>query len=135
MKTALSAVAFFLLAVLRAEPAPGPLAIPMHDPAIIRQAGVFYVFATGMGITVWSSSDMVNWKREKPVFDAPPAWAVEAVPTFKGHIWAPDISTFNGQYYLYYSVSAFGKNTSCIGVATNVTLDPRDPAFKWVDHG
>ncbi len=38
-------------------------------------------------------------------------------------------------YYLYYSVSAFGKNTSCIGVATNTTLDPGDKNYKWVDHG
>jgi arabinan endo-1,5-alpha-L-arabinosidase len=60
---------------------------------------------------------------------------VEAVPAFAGHIWAPDISFYDGKYYLYYAVSAFGKNTSCIGVATNTTLDPRDPNFKWVDHG
>jgi len=36
---------------------------------------------------------------------------------------------------LYYSVSAFGKNTSCIGLATNKTLNPLDPEFKWVDQG
>jgi arabinan endo-1,5-alpha-L-arabinosidase len=107
----------------------------MHDPVIIRENGTYYIFATGQGITVWSSRDMANWKREKPVFDAPPAWAVSAVPTFRGHIWAPDISYHAGRYFLYYSVSAFGKNTSCIGVATNSTLDPGSPDFKWVDHG
>jgi arabinan endo-1,5-alpha-L-arabinosidase len=117
-------------------PTPGPLTdVPMHDPVIMRHNDTFYIFATGMGIAVWSSPDMVSWTREKPVFDAPPAWAVEAVPTFRGHIWAPDISHHEGRYYLFYSVSAFGKNTSCIGVATNTTLDPRDPAFKWEDHG
>jgi arabinan endo-1,5-alpha-L-arabinosidase len=57
------------------------------------------------------------------------------VPGFDGHIWAPDISFHDGKYVLYYSVSAFGKNTSCIGVATNATLDPTDKNFKWVDHG
>jgi arabinan endo-1,5-alpha-L-arabinosidase len=36
---------------------------------------------------------------------------------------------------LYYSVSAFAKNTSCIGLATNVTLNPADPAYHWTDHG
>ena len=40
-----------------------------------------------------------------------------------------------GLYYLYYSVSAFGKNTSCIGVATNKTLHPSSPDYKWTDHG
>ena len=109
--------------------------IRVHDPVMIKQNDTYYLFCTGRGISVFSSPDMKNWKKEDPVFDAPPAWAVEAIPTFKGHIWAPDISFHNGQYYLYYSVSAFGKNTSCIGLATNKTLDPRDPDYKWIDHG
>jgi arabinan endo-1,5-alpha-L-arabinosidase len=129
----------FLLAVAHAQTPPSasppPLRIPVHDPVMIRADGTYYIFATGQGIAVWSSKDMIKWQREKPVFAAPPAWAVEAVPAFKGHIWAPDISFFEGKYYLYYSVSMFGKNTSCIGVATNVTLDPADPRFKWEDHG
>src|SRR5882672_2580218 len=104
------------VASLSAQPAPPRISV--HDPVMIRQDGTYYIFATGQGISVWSSRDMTNWQREKPVFAAPPAWAVEAVPTFKGHIWAPDISYYGGKYYLYYSISAFGKNTSCIGVAT-----------------
>ncbi len=57
------------------------------------------------------------------------------MPGFKGHIWAPDISYDNGLYYLYYSVSAFGKNTSCIGVATNKTLDAGSADYSWTDRG
>ena len=109
--------------------------IPVHDPVMIRQDGVYYVFATGRGISMWSSKDMQNWKKEKPVFTAPPEWAVKAVPGFKGHIWAPDISYHNGRYYLYYSISTFGKNRSCIGVATNKTLDPTSADYQWTDHG
>jgi arabinan endo-1,5-alpha-L-arabinosidase len=88
-----------------------------------------------MGISVFTSPDLKDWKQEEPVFDTAPAWAVEAIPGFKGHIWAPDISFRNGKYYLYYSVSAFGKNTSCIGLATNTTLDSQDKNYQWVDHG
>lgn len=109
--------------------------IGVHDPVMIRQDSTYYLFHTGWGTGVWSSTDMKNWKQEKPVFADPPRWAVEAVPTFRGHIWAPDISYHNGQYYLYYSVSAFGKNSSCIGLATNKTLHPDDPEFEWIDHG
>lgn len=109
--------------------------IMVHDPVMIRENSTYYLFATGWGIDVWSSKDMKNWTKEKAVFDVAPQWAVDAIPAFKGHIWAPDISFYNGLYYLYYSVSAFGKNTSCIGLATNKTLDPADPDFKWVDHG
>src|SRR6185295_8009522 len=70
-----------------------------------------------------------------PVFDKAPDWAVKTVPGYTGHTWAPDISYHNGQYYLYYAVSAFGKNTSCIGLATNKTLHPSSKDFKWTDHG
>jgi arabinan endo-1,5-alpha-L-arabinosidase len=109
--------------------------IQVHDPVMIKQVDSYYLFCTGMGISMWSSKDMVTWKREKQVFEKPPAWAVQAIPGYRGHTWAPDISFHNGQYYLYYSVSAFGKNTSCIGVATNKTLNPRDPSYQWIDHG
>ena len=106
----------------------------VHDPVMIRQDDVYYLFCTGRGISVFSSKDMKTWQREKQVFDTLP-WGVQAVKGFRNHIWAPDISYHNGQYYLFYSVSAFGKNTSCIGVATNKTLHPNDPNFKWIDHG
>lgn len=109
--------------------------IRVHDPVMIKQGNAYYLFCTGNGISVFSSADRLNWKSEKPVFQNPPSWAVETIPGFKGHIWAPDISFSGGLYYLYYSVSAFGKNTSCIGVATNPTLDPADKNFKWTDHG
>lgn len=49
--------------------------------------------------------------------------------------WAPDVQYYNGQYYVYYSYSLFGRNVSAIGVATNRTLDPRSPEYRWTDHG
>ena len=49
--------------------------------------------------------------------------------------WAPDVARIGDRYLLYYSVSSFGKNTSAIALATNTTLDPADPAFRWVDEG
>lgn len=109
--------------------------IRVHDPVMIQENGTYYLFCTGWGVSVWSSPDLKNWTREKPVFSDPPKWAMDAVKDFRGHIWAPDIAFYNGQYYLYYSISSFGKNTSCIGLATNKALDPNDPGFKWIDHG
>ena len=112
-----------------------PARIGVHDPVMAKHGDTYYLFATGRGIAVWSSTDLTEWKREPSVFETPPEWTVAAVPTFRGHFWAPDISYHDGQYYLYYSVSAFGKNTSSIGLVTNVTLDPTDPRFEWVDRG
>jgi len=131
-----------------------------HDPVMAFENGKYYVFATGMGIDVLSSSDMKTWKRENPVFkfvpkkeelqpgehrrrfplmdrekSTIPQWAVDSVRGYNGHTWAPDISYHDGMWYLYYSCSTFGKNTSAIGVAVNKTLDPSSPDFKWEDKG
>ena len=112
-----------------------PTNISVHDPVMIRSEGRFYLFCTGRGISAWSSSDLKNWKKEADVFKEALTWATKAIPGFKNHIWAPDISYWNGLYYLYYSVSAFGKNTSAIGVATNKTLNSLSADYNWVDHG
>ncbi|MBZ9629528.1 arabinan endo-1,5-alpha-L-arabinosidase [Salegentibacter sp. LM13S] len=109
--------------------------IRVHDPVVAEQDGTFYLFNTGRGISVHSSTDLENWKREESVFSEKPDWTDDVVEDFENHIWAPDIFHKNGTYYLYYSVSSFGKNTSAIGVATNETLDPEDDNFEWVDQG
>ncbi|WP_020654499.1 arabinan endo-1,5-alpha-L-arabinosidase [Massilia niastensis] len=109
--------------------------VSVHDPVMAREGSRYYLFSTGPGITFYSSSDMKTWKPEGRVFQGEPAWAKKAAPTFNDHIWAPDIYHHNGKYYLYYSVSGFGKNTSGIGVTTNVTLDPRSPNYRWEDQG
>jgi arabinan endo-1,5-alpha-L-arabinosidase len=109
--------------------------VQVHDPVMAKEGNTFYVFSTGPGITFYSSLDMKNWRPEGRVFPGEPSWAKRVAPTFDGHVWAPDIQRHNGKYYLYYSVSAFGKNTSAIGVTVNKTLDPRSPDYKWEDKG
>ncbi|MCF7802760.1 MAG: arabinan endo-1,5-alpha-L-arabinosidase [Candidatus Marinimicrobia bacterium] len=112
-----------------------PRDVGVHDPVMIKQDDTYYIFHTGRGISVKSSTDMESWKEEDQVFDAAPDWVMEMLPGFRNHIWAPDIAFHDGTYYLYYSVSAFGRNRSAMGVATNTTLHPDDPDFEWVDHG
>ncbi|MBN2348984.1 MAG: arabinan endo-1,5-alpha-L-arabinosidase [Bacteroidales bacterium] len=107
----------------------------VHDPVMILQDDTYYMFHTGKGISIWRSTNMQDWEKLTQVFDEAPKWAVESVPDFKNHIWAPDILYYNDRYYLFYSVSSFAKNTSCIGLATNKTLDPDSPEYKWEDQG
>lgn len=138
-------VALFFLCSLVAEaqrPAPLPVGsllparqVPAHDPVMIKEEKTYYLFCTGPGIQVWSSNDLRIWRKEAPVFSKPPQWALDTIRGFKGTIWAPDISFHHGLYYLYYTVSAFGKNTSAIGVATAKTLDSSSKDFGWTDHG
>ncbi|WP_199535468.1 arabinan endo-1,5-alpha-L-arabinosidase [Rhodohalobacter sp. SW132] len=111
------------------------LEVRIHDPVMAQQDDTFYLFGTGRGIAVWSSDDMENWERLDPVFAETPPWTEEIVDGGRYHLWAPDITHHNGKYYLYYSVSAFGRNTSAIGVLSNPTLHPDDPDFEWTDHG
>ena len=111
---------------------------PTHDPCIIKQGDTYYVFGTSMpgspGITLRTSKDLVHWTVRTPLFSTIPEWAATAVPGTKG-MWAPDISLFNGTYYLYYAYSTFGSNRSAIGLSTATTLDPDSPQYGWTDQG
>jgi arabinan endo-1,5-alpha-L-arabinosidase len=109
--------------------------VSIHDPVMAKEGDTYYLFSTGPGITIYSSQDLQTWRHRGRVFATQPTWATDVVPRFNGHVWAPDISRHGDTYYLYYSVSRGGKNTSAIGVATNKTLDPDAPGYAWVDHG
>ncbi len=110
---------------------------PIHDPVITEHNDRYYLYGTGQGISVFSSSNLKEWRAEPPVFSEAkiPEWTYEITSDFKGHIWAPDIYEHDGTYYLYYSISSGGKNTSAIGVATNGSLNPESPNYEWRDHG
>ena len=109
--------------------------VSIHDPVMAKEGDTYYLFSTGPGITFYSSADLKTWKLRGRIFSGEPTWAKEVAPSFNGHIWAPDIAYHNGKYYLYYSVSAFGKNTSAIGVTVNRTLNPDSPDYRWEDQG
>lgn len=109
----------------------------VHDPVMINQDCRYYVFSTGKGISIKTSEDMVHWEKVGSVFGSVslPAWHKYDIPEQDGHLWAPDVHYRNGKYHLYYSVSAWMNFDSSIGYATNTTLDPEDPDYKWIDKG
>jgi arabinan endo-1,5-alpha-L-arabinosidase len=114
----------------------------VHDPTMIRQGRNYYVFSTGdadgvigNGNTqIRSSSDLEHWRYVGTVFSTIPSWIKDREADIK-NLWAPDISYFNGTYHLYYAASSFGSNQSLIALATNKTLNPKDPDYKWNDDG
>ena len=110
--------------------------LPAHDPSTIVQCkDRYYTFHTGEGIRSKWSSNKVFWAAGPPVFSGPPSWTTNTVPEFTGTFWAPDVICFSNRYHLYYSISSWGKQVSAIGLATNPTLDPTDPAYQWTDRG
>ncbi|MGA2642657.1 MAG: arabinan endo-1,5-alpha-L-arabinosidase [Spirochaetia bacterium] len=106
-----------------------------HDPVIIKANGAYFLFSTGQGIAMKRSTDLLSWEFLPPVFRKIPEWMRREVPGFYGDLWAPDVVFANGRYYLYCAASTFGSNRSCIGLATNVTLDPSRPDYLWADQG
>jgi arabinan endo-1,5-alpha-L-arabinosidase len=114
---------------------------PVRDPSIYFQSGTYYLFSTdpfshapGQFLPIRCSTDLLNWQSCGRVFGEIPAWISSALPGIN-ELWAPDISYFNGAYHLYYVGSTLHSQSSVIGLVTNSTLDPLDPAYKWVDRG
>jgi len=112
----------------------------VHDPSLIHVGSTLYVFSTGDpnrdqgSIQIRTSQDGKSWRYLGPVFTDLPDWIIREVG-FVPNLWAPDISYWNGKYHLYYAASTFGSQDSVIGLATNLTLDPSSPQYKWIDQG
>jgi len=115
----------------------GSRGVGIHDPSTINKCGdTYWIYYTGGGTPSYHSKDLITWERGPSVFQGmqAPAWQAEAVPNNRGTgYWAPDVIYHNGKYLLFFSASGFGSQTSVIGVTTNATLDPDDPAYEWTE--
>jgi arabinan endo-1,5-alpha-L-arabinosidase len=111
--------------------------ITTRDPSsIVKCKDEYWVFYTGRGVPSYHSKDLVKWERGPATFKTAPEWIAKIVPDNQHmQYWAPDIMKVGDRYLFYYAVSSFGKMTSAIGLATNPTLDPADPAYHWTDQG
>ena len=108
----------------------------IHDPStILYRDGRYWCFSTGTGVQAMSSADLQEWQLLPPLFAEPPEWVAQVVPGHRGHFWAPDVIERDGRYFVYYSVSAFGKRTSAIALASSPSLDPAAADYHWTDHG
>lgn len=108
----------------------------VHDPSILKDGDTYYIYSTDVkvggsstpGIMVRKSKDLISWEWVGYAFDGIPAEAKEW--TGATNLWAPEIEKLGDTYYLYYSASTFGSNTSYIGVATSPS-----PEGPWTDQG
>jgi len=110
----------------------------VHDPStIVTIDGVRRCFSTGPGVLLIRETSGGKWEREDRVFDEGqfPAWHEELVPGNRGYLWAPDVTQIGGKFFLYYSVSTFGKNRSAIGLAVGAAINPSSPEWRWEDRG
>ena len=112
-----------------------PLNPMVHDPVLAKEGNTYYMFCTGMGVGRFSSKDLKVWERQPGCFTDVPASVKNVFSDAGNHLWAPDIIFHNGLWHLFYSSSAFGKNTSVIGHATSPTLDSESNDYEWTDNG
>jgi len=102
-----------------------------HDPVMAYENGVYYLLSTGMGIQWATSKDRKTWVvQPTPFIEKLPAWTYDSVPGFRSHVWAPDIVRWHDRWWLSYSCSTFGRNTSAIGLMSAERLDG-----QWRDEG
>lgn len=106
----------------------------VHDPVMAYEDGTYYVYSTGFDISEMRSRDLHTWDvdREGVLHGKLPSWTRDSVPGLRNHLWAPDVIRFNGRWYMAYSCSTFGKNTSAIGLLSNDRLSNRQ---GWRDEG
>lgn len=120
----------------------------VHDPVLAYEDSTYYLYATGMGVQLITSKDLRMWTVHRraalqPIDGADttsrrilPAWTSDSVPGFRNHVWAPDIIRYRDRWWMAYSCSTFGRNTSAIGLASSPTLNFRDSLhYHWRDEG
>lgn len=68
------------------------------DPSILRDGDDFYLVHSSFeyypGLLIWHSTDLINWE---PV--------TNALHTYVGSVWAPDLVKHDGKYYIYFPAS------------------------------
>lgn len=105
--------------------------VMVHDPVMAYENGLYYLLSTGRGVSWATSKDRKSWViQPTPFIEEIPAWAPDSVPGFRGHVWAPDIIYWHDRWWLSYSCSTFGKNTSAIGLMSTESL-----TSAWKDEG
>ena len=103
---------------------------PVHphsfpDPFVLKHRGEYWGYCTGLwhdgrAFGVIRSRDLVDWQ--------PLAGALEALSGNHPCYWAPEVSCFEGRFYLYYSVGNEERMEIRIAVADH-------PAGPFVDSG
>ncbi len=68
------------------------------DPSILRDGDDFYLVHSSFeyypGLLIWHSTDLINWE---PV--------TNALHTYVGSVWAPDLIKHDGKFYIYFPAS------------------------------
>ncbi|RXJ70411.1 hypothetical protein CS022_23335 [Veronia nyctiphanis] len=106
----------------------------IHDPSITKLGNDYYIYSSSPLASFYTSTNLRDWKYKGNVFDDIPQWLKDKIPE-SDHIGSPDIHFYNDEYVLMYQSHKSGTCIAATGFATNKTLDPNDPNYKWIDKG
>src|SRR6266496_2178230 len=104
--------------------------VAVHDPSMVKVNGTYFLFSTGNGIEIRTSTDRTAFRRVGVVWPNGASWAYPFTNN-SNNLWAPDVSFHNGRFYLYYAASTFGSRNSAIFLATSTTGMPG----SWTNLG
>lgn len=97
------------------------------DPSILVDGDDYYVVHSSFeyypGLLIWHSKDLINWT---PV--------TNALDTYVGSVWAPDLAKYNGKYYIYFPAD----NTNYVVTADNIEgpwSEPKELDITMIDPG
>ncbi|WP_233532379.1 family 43 glycosylhydrolase [Paenibacillus alkalitolerans] len=107
--------------------------VEAHDPTVIKEGNMWWMFYTGDYLKVKYSNDGKSWNQGTPIFTGTLSWWHNYVNRTENvnEVWAPDIIFENGRYWLYYAYSEFGTNKSLIGLMSCSSILEGD----WRDEG
>jgi len=109
---------------------PDSSTIGIHDPSMLKVGPTYYLFSTHGTLHAHTSSDRINFTDDGYGLPSLPAWTNNYTGG-SGDLWAPDASSHNGVYWLYYAASTFGSADSAIGLA----ISPTGVPGTYVDSG
>jgi arabinan endo-1,5-alpha-L-arabinosidase len=109
---------------------PDTSTIGIHDPSMLKVGSAYYLFSTHGLIHAHTSTDRLNFSDDSYALPSLPSWT-NTYTGSSGDLWAPDASSHNGAYWLYYAASTFGSTNSAIGLA----ISPSGVPGTFVDSG
>jgi len=129
---------FFVVLAQAQCPAPKAYTNPVNpgffpDPSTIRVGNDYYTvnstFEYFPGIVISHSKDLVNWKQIGHVFSK--SEDLDLSYFFDGMgIWAPDISYYNGEFYIFYCTVQLSKDRST-NVRGNYMMKSKNILGPW----
>jgi beta-xylosidase len=95
-----------------------PLDVLIGDPQILKDGDSYYLYGTtgAPGFEVFSSPDLVNWRRRGFCWIKEGKWA-------QNYLWAPEVIKSGSKYYMFYT----GSNNFLLKICVAVSDSPIGP--------